>query len=742
MADPNDPIASQFTWENQDADPAATSGAGIVAPTPDAGPYNAGRWGQFVNDPNNPGAPPPVTAPGVVPSNGNATPTPGGDPTAPMRTGSSAGVSGSHSGMTDAGLKKSNDLFSGVDAETDAQMAGEKGDVQGDAARYGTVYGEKKHALDELGTAETEHYDRIGALIDRQNDFQQTAINLEQRAAQQSQVESQQYVSSIKEQLAGVRSLIQQSGDPRSRLSGTQVFGLGLAAAAQGFLAVRGIKIDVTGQIDKWVEQGMQEHQNQVQNSQAALGDTFHLYEVARQTSQDQYEARQRYRAMVIEGFKGQVQAEASRFGGQVAQAHADEATASLDMEQAQTIDGLQERFRKQRFEQRKAVVDEVKAKGQLAIEKEANSIKWAEVGLKRKELDAKKPKEEKLPTYISDPTQTKLDPKTGKPMSGGKVVAIANPDSAGGAKAAEELATAFNQKATIDQGIARMKELKPDGATWSEFVRDKTSDGYRRFKVAQSELLADLLQAKSGKVVTDSEYERYKAMVQEDKAWQAGDNEGLLDEMVASGRRNLNSQFEAQKAAGNIRGLAAGEKVDARYGADEEGYLPNTGKLDPAGSQLDHAQLHGEKPVPTAISEQEQGVTASSNDRDSGSASRAFGAFSEYEPRSGAIYTSDGKHPGLHEPDWAHRLDMIATGAVRPDILKQFHESVGAVHGGPSTVEESPAKIAADAMESLRGISHGEHDEPDYMQGYAKHLRALIKKDPEKAMAELTGEL
>lgn len=739
MADPTDPIANQFTWENQDADPAATSGAGVVTPTPDAGPYNAGRWGQFVANPNDPSAPPAVTAPGVVPSNGNATPTPGGDPTT-ISSGSSGGVGGSHSGMTAAGLKKSNDLFSGVDAETDAQMAGEKGDVQGDAARYGNAYGEKKHALDELSDAETAHYDNVSRLIDRQNDFQQTAIGLEKKAAAQSQIESQQYVSKITEQLAGVRQLIAQSGDPRSRLSGTQIFGLGLASAAQGFLAVRGIKIDVTGQIDHWVDQGIQEHQQMVENARGAAQDTFHLYEVARQTSADQYEARQRYRAMVIEGFKGQIQSEAARFGSQVATAHAAEATATLDMEQAQTIDGLQERFRKERFEMRKAVVDEVKAKGQLAIEKEANNIKWAEANIKKQALNAKTPKEEKLPTYISDPTQTKLDPKTGKVISGGKVVAIANPDSAGGAKGAEELATAFKEKSTIDQGIARLKELKPDGATWMEFTRDKTSENYRRFKAAQSELLADLLQAKSGKVVTDSEYERYKGMIQEDKAWQAGDNEGLLDEMIKSGSSHLNAEFDAQKAAGNIRALAPGEKIDARYGADEEGYLPNTGTLDPKGAQLDHAQLHGEKPVPTAVSEQEQGVAAAGNDRDAGKASKAYGSFASTTPESGASYKGTGRKTELHQPDWAHRLDMIATGYVRPDILRQFHESVGAVHGGPSSVEQSDAEITEAARESLRGISHGEHGEPKYMQDYAKHLRELVK-DPKKALAELTAE-
>lgn len=677
-------------------------------------------------NPMQPGAAP-VQAP-VVP-----------DPT--QKVSQSAAVQSSHSGMTSAGLKRSNDLFANVDADTDAQMAGEKADLQGDAKRYAGAAGEQKHAIDELAADTKAHYDNVGKLIDRQNDFLATSAQLEKRAGEQAQLESQQYVTGIKEQLAGVRQLIAQTGDPRSRMSGSQIFGLGLAAAAQGFLAMRGLKIDVTGQIDHWVEQGMADHAEQVKGAQAALQDTFHLYEVARQSSQDQFEARERYKAMVIEGFKGQVQSEAARFGGTVAQANADEATAKLDMEQAQTIDGLQERYRKQRFDMRKAIVDEVKDKGTLAIEKEANQIKWAEVALKRKELDAKKPKEEKIPSYVTDSSQFKVDPKTGKAMSGGKVVGVVNIDNPDAKTAVEETSKAFQMKHLIDTGIDRLKELKPEGQTWSTFMRDKDSEGYRRFDSARRQLLGNVLAAISGKVVTEQEYDRWAKNLQEDKGWQLGSNDGLFDEMKNQTRLHADAVFQSYRDTGAINSVSG--PFDARTGVSQEGYQPYSAALDPAGSQLDNAQRKGEKPIPGAVAEQEQGVKTANDDRDVGKGSTSFARYAQSNTDGGETYVykhGEGSRPELHEPSWAHKMDMIALGAVRPQILKQFHQSIGSMQGGPQGVDEPPEQIAADAYESLRGMSHGEHDEPENVQKYAKHLRELIK-DPAQAMKELTGE-
>src|SRR5690606_37884280 len=130
--------------------------------------------------------------------------------------------------------------------------------------------------------------------------FNQQAVELEQRMAAQAQAERAAYLAQYKEQLALVKQLALQSGNPMGQLSRAEAIGLAGAQFAQGFLAAQGVNIDVAGQVDRWVERSIAEHQMKIQNARTAAQETLHLYEIARQNSQDEWEARQRYRGFVI----------------------------------------------------------------------------------------------------------------------------------------------------------------------------------------------------------------------------------------------------------------------------------------------------------------------------------------------------------------------------------------------------------------------------------------------------------
>src|SRR3569833_1422782 len=177
-------------------------------------------------------------------------------------------------------------------------------------------------------------------------------------------------------------------------------------------------------------------------------------------------------------------------------------------------------------------------------------------------------------------------------------VVASYNPDAPGVTKAAENLSQVAGYHTNVMKGVERLRELQPKGDS-SGWLSKETSPQYRRFDAARNELFADLLLAKSGKAVTDDEFKRYRDMLQDNKRWQIGNNNGLFDEIEAASRRNMNAAFAGEQAAGNIRVLRGDEQVDPRFGAQGR-YMPYEGDLDPHGAAVDNADLHGGDPVKT----------------------------------------------------------------------------------------------------------------------------------------------
>src|SRR5574338_251137 len=239
-------------------------------------------------------------------------------------------ASASFRGMTDDGLRRAKGLYGEADQRAAAR-------VDADTAYSQAQADKAREHLTAVGDAYNNEIDRTAEFQRRNDELQRQVIDfnrgaaaLEQQLAGEAHAERAGYIAAYKEQLAVVKQLAMQSGNPINQLSRGEAFGLAGAQFAQGFLAAQGINIDVAGQVDRWVDRSIQEHQMKIANARASADDQLHLYQIARQNSQDEWEARQRYRGFVIAGLQTAIQLNAQRFQSDVAMARAQEHIARL----------------------------------------------------------------------------------------------------------------------------------------------------------------------------------------------------------------------------------------------------------------------------------------------------------------------------------------------------------------------------------------------------------------------------
>lgn len=609
-----------------------------------------------------------------------------------------AGVSSR--GMTAGGMKRSAGLFGGADQAVNQFAQADNAVTAQQQQRNQQDYGGLEQATGTEVDAQKAFQQKDAELQQRVVDFNQHAANLEQRIAGESKAERAKYLASYQEQLAGVRQLAMQSGNPIGKLDASGAAGLMGAQFAQGFLAARGIQIDVTGQIDRWVDRSIQEHGQQVAQMRESANDTLHLYDLARQSSQDDYEARQRYRGFVIQGLQSSVQMNAARFQSDIAIAHAKEQVSKLQIEADQTERTIGDQHFNRVHQMMTTEYDKAFKQGSLAIESQKLDLE------KQKIAAAKAVKEAKLPAYVVDPTQYAVG-DNGKRASGSKVVAVYNPDAPGVTKAAENISNASTYHGNIQRGIERLRDLKPDSASWASIVSKTDSPEYRRFDTARNELIADLLLANSGKAVTDAEFQRYKSMLQDNSKWQKGNNDALFGELETSSRRKLNAVFEGEQAAGNIRTLAAGEQVDPRFGAQGR-YMPYEAPLDPRGASIDDADMHGGKPV-QSFGEVEA-VAAQSDDKKTTKPSKAYAELV-------------GQSPDEQQPHNTVPVELLARVFLDPKSARTAFAAEA--HGLP----DDDNTVKRQAIDSLQTIAAGKDP---MSSSYAQIMLDKLENDPD----------
>lgn len=707
------------------ADPTDDTSSGPVtspdatAPTPSTGTDLANILTGRTNDPSMFGGSARSDDTGQLLSPSGAAPQTGTDAAGnPLQ---SAAVKTSRSGLP-GGAKRAGDLFSQADQQADADAAPYIAQTNKESSALVGDYASESDAVKRQGDQTRDFYAKQAELIHRQDDFYQTQAKLEQHASADADAQAKQHLALYQTQLAGVRQMMMTTGDPLGQLSFGQASGLGFAQFAQGFLAARGINIDVSGQVDRWVNRAIAEHQQQITNFRESANDTLHLYELARQTSADEYEARQRYRGFVVEGLKSSVEANAALFNSNIATTQAQAQSARLDIEQQKTQSDLYDRQRNEVFKLHQLRITEASDRGRLELEKEANSLKWAELAQKKATAKA-----QPLTPYFTDTSQTKIDPDTGKVISGGKVRAVVNDKAPGAAETMKSLGEAVAYKSAADNGVNMLQKLRTD-KDFGSWINKTSSPQYRDFDAARTELGRLLQNMRDGKRINDKDYERSMAALQDDKAWQSGGNAGLMQNLKDIASVGYRAEYNRALSTGVLAEINP-DQIDQRQGADKEGFMPYRPDVDPAGRADMTVHTDGQAPVATSIG---GSVELAESKRGTGSVqppTRLWQAVTGGQSKE--VYDSR-----LSSVDWLAKMASDPAGyrRVHDEAAKNLNEDGKA----SATIPDDDKRLTKEAITGLKGIAESK-DAPPTVSKYAKAVLHMYETDPD-SLRDLAG--
>lgn len=518
-----------------------------------------------------------------------------------------SGTSSSFSGMTDAGAQQVHQFQAGLygrDAsskKTDQMMGGRRSELNALQGQYGAANRLAKDAVSEEMEANALHAEKLAGLRDQERDFYETQRFVEEQFYLDGQQERQKYIAGYQQQLGAVRQLMAQDANPLTKMSGSKGIALGMAQAAQAMLATRGIQIDVNGQIDKWVDRELSQHQQKIQNGMQMAQTDLTLYNIARQSSADDYEARSRLRGFVIEGFKVNMLAEADRFGSDIARAQAMAKVAELDKMQAANTERIGNTYFQNWHETRKGVVTEAIGMGQLALQKRAHSLaqeKWDAEKLSAKRKAAEEFKGKVLYDYqMSEDGMAK--------QGGGNAVRVRRDGVS--EKTWNDLQGAQAAAISLDKKIAEYERLvsKPGARPGVvEYVMPSAaSPEYQRLMGLEGEINMLRTKALTGLASTGSQDAKIQAGTPPLKL--LGDPKAVVG-VLKQTRLGLKDQFDLQAAVytdeleGNhpARAMRAGV---TRFDADTQTVL---------GGELKDSR------APTATDKAMQGLTAPHSDK------------------------------------------------------------------------------------------------------------------------------
>lgn len=634
-------------------------------------------------------------------------------PQQPQRT--KEAVSGSFSGVTDEGLQRAGKHYSKVDQKTDAFMAPVAAQTQQNAARYGAANEQAQTAVDEAAQVSQMHYERERQLFERQAEFEELFSAVQRKNHEIAKVEREQYIGAYKEQLAGVNALIKQSGNPLGGLGAMEGIGLGFAYFAQGFLGAQGIKIDVAGQVDNWVNRSIQEHQMKIQNARDAAGQTLNLYEIARQTSQDDAEAYDRYRGFVIEGIKTSIQANASRFGSDLAMSKAKEQSAALDMQLAETMERLGNNFFQQRLATRGQFAQEAYNQGQLANQRADLAFRKEVHADQKKAAEAKAAAETKA-RRVYDPANTVVNGQ----QTGGRVIGDLRPD----AKEADIKAVneAMSAREKISRGIDELKKLRSQVTSEGgpEMFKQRFGDeAWQRWDNRRGLLVGDITKAMSGLTVNAAEAARYEKLLRDTAWFQANSNGFQLDDVNEWSRVNFESTVRPWLDEGSVE----------QYKAKPD-YVPGF-STDPAGQTERNLRENPGTRIESPVSVVAAGVQNSdANDATGTVPSEAY-----------------QKYSGKNEDTWgAENVDKLVMIAVDGNNARTVIEGLPQVNRdlidkNRGLIDENgnfdATKMQNDAKEALLTLAH---ENKGGWSGYAQHMLSLLQTDPKEAYRQVTS--
>lgn len=503
----------------------------------------------------------------------------------PAATSSSA----SFRGVTDQGISQAHKVFSPTDRRIAAQTAPLQSQAQDQLEQHRSSTAALGDAQSEQARLTTEYQSNLAKLKDEERLFHQDAAALEERMHAETKAESEQYVGAYREQLAAVRAMTVDPTGPIASLSTAQAGGLSLAMFAQGFLAAQGIQIDVAGQLDRWVDRSIQEQQRRIQQAEKGAQDMLNLWEIARQSSRDDLEARTRYRGMVISSMMAATESKAAQFNSDIAVSRAKEANAKLAIELQTTERQIQDGYFNKVHAIKQAEYQRSYQMGSLAQQ----SRQAAETERHHREMEgaAKLKAMGDKPYLIKDVGDFKIDPKTGKQVSGGRVIAMVNPDDKEAIKIVNGVQKSHGE---LLKGLDDLEKLRKEafGLGIGKTLGSLTSEEYRRFSRRRGLITASIQKAMTGLHATKHEQELYLSQLEDEKLWQAGNNESTLTDLRGWSRDMYNN------ALNNTLGVQIIPE-DQRFYSDFVNADPVTGAMEDAAE----AARKGEKLPPGAAS-------------------------------------------------------------------------------------------------------------------------------------------
>lgn len=512
----------------------------------------------------------PVTSPSQVstPSQhpaGNI-PYPGEQP-ASQKTSASQGAS--FRGITSGGLAATTSLNKKADAAARSDVAQFDSDYEEQRTEAERIAGERRNALQLETQAIQEHSKQEAEIWKAQQGFIQEQHELEKAAYAQSQVVRQQYLANYENDLLAAKQLAMSSGDPYERMGGGAAFGLIAAHAVQGFLKVGGHNIDVAAQTDRWVNREIAKHAQKVQDARQAANDQFHLYGLAKQNAQDDYEARERFRGMVLEGLKAQIQVEGSRFGSQLAMATAAQKVAEVDAQLLGIKSSLADKQQKLYFDAQQMRINQAaeQARNSTAMYSAKTGRLQEERLAKEAEAKANEAPEDKyFPVY--DPFESQ-----GQGTQPKWLIDKSDKDAMKQFREKEAHTRAIAAQLDNLEALRARAYAKLGGAPVSGLAAGKVgaaADEIREYLRARRAAVATIRKAYSGAAFTEAESKDYEAMLPTETFWESGNNVTAIPQL----REKIRTDFQgaADSYASRGKGTVAGPSRAAEHQAMTRG--------------------------------------------------------------------------------------------------------------------------------------------------------------------------
>lgn len=636
------------------------------------------------------------------------------------------GVGVSYTGPTERGKRYSAGLFGQADRRADEYARSDEEKAKLENAQLQRDYQGVGRGMQSEIDVTKDFQGREQSIMSQIAAFQETQAKLEQQAAGEAKAERESYLASYKEQLAGVRALAAQSGNPLPKLSTAQKMGLAGAEFAQGFLAARGIHIDVAGQVDRWVDRSMQEHQEAIKNARGAAEDQLHLYEVARQNSQDDWEARQRYRGFVIQGLQTQVQMNASRFQSDVAMARSQQSIAKLQVEADTTANALADRHQGRVLQNKQLEITRAADEAKAAIESQ-------HLQLERDKLNAKGA----AGNYnISDPEYLKgKDGADFVDQNGNRVLVnrwrvnptlpkeIQNEVAKKAGDAQESYAKYLDATNRMSDSYVAAKKLYDDAPSvvkdlggdraWEVLARMDKTGTVAQFLQDRNQWVMQKVYNDSGKQINENEFQRHEALAYLDKALARNGDKG--EKLNANLREYGRQQFERHMQA---PGMTTIDPKDPEY-------YSRTTTASPQTAATDTAIMKGEKPQ-VGFAGQAEGE-AVAKDSDNVTTKSISGTWADFQRQQLSEGGNEGAKIRLGQTGAAVAVDHLAFAVVRPGAFSSHTGKEAGKQESPTDVR----KTSFDALENLaNGVAPDGKQVPEETQQYAHYVLTQMEAD------------